>query len=158
MMRFVHLLGTPSITLLALALDLLARRRLYSRRERSALLAFAAAASVILYSSTLGYLPVDVYRAGFSVWAPIALAVGAMAVAWRSPAIACTALVALVAYDIPVFRSVNLFDYVVDPILGIVAIVWGVGAAGTAAIRPPGRRRYTEPRTAASFSAKRAGS
>src|SRR5204862_3832089 len=114
MMRILTLLGTPSVTLLALALDLLARHRLYSRRERTALLVFAAAASLILYISTLGYLPLDLYRAGFSPWAPVALAIAAIAVAWRSPAIAITALIALVAYDIPVFRSVNLFDYVVD--------------------------------------------
>jgi len=43
-----------------------------------------------------------------------------------SAAIALTALIALVAYDIPIFRSVNLFDYVVDPIVGIVAIGWAV--------------------------------
>jgi hypothetical protein len=128
MMRILTLLGTPSVTLLALALDLLARRRLYSRRERTALLAFAAAASLVLYSSTLGYLPLDIYRAGFSPWAPVALAIAAIVVAPRSPAISITALIALVAYDIPIFRSVNLFDYVVDPIVGIVAIGWVLGA------------------------------
>jgi hypothetical protein len=136
MMRFVHLLGTPSITLLALLLDLLTRRRLFSPRERRALLWFAAGATLILYSSTLGYLPLDVYRAGFSPWAPIALAAAAIAAAWRSPAIACTALAALVAYDIPVFASVNLFDYVVDPMLGIVAIVWAVAAAARRTLSP----------------------
>jgi hypothetical protein len=41
-------------TLLAPALDLLTRHKLFSRRERTALLTFAAAASLILYSSTLG--------------------------------------------------------------------------------------------------------
>ena len=128
MMRILTLLGTPSVTLLALALDLLARRRLFSRRERTSMLAFAAAASLVLYSSTLGYLPLDLYRAGFSPWAPVTLAIVAIAVAWRSPAIAITALLALVAYDIPVFRSVNLFDYVLDPILAIMAIGWAAVA------------------------------
>jgi hypothetical protein len=157
MMRALTLLGTPSVTLLALALDLVTRQRLFSRRERRALLLFAAAAALILYSSTLGYLPFDVYRLGFSEWAPIALALIAIAVAPRSPAIACTALIALVAYDVPIFRSVNLFDYTVDPILGIVA--WSAGViAGWRAGVPRLRRRYTAARTAASFSAKRAAS
>ena len=129
MIRALTLLGTPSVTLLALALDLLTRHKLYSRRERTALLLFAAVASLILYSSTLGYLPFDLYRVGFSPWAPIALALMAMAIAPRSLAIAATALLALVAYDVPLFRSVNLFDAALDPILGIVAIGWAVGAA-----------------------------
>jgi hypothetical protein len=126
MMRFVTLLGTPSITLLALVLDLLARRRLFAPRERRALLWFAAAAAIILYGSTLGYLPLDVYRAGFSMWAPIALAVVAIAIAPRSLPVALTLLAVLVAYDLPLFASVNLFDYAVDPILGIAAIVWAI--------------------------------
>jgi hypothetical protein len=129
MMRFVSLLGTPSITLLALLLDLLTRRRLYSRRERRALLFFAAAAALVLYSSTLGYVPLDVYRAGFSPWAPIALAAAAIAAAPKSLPLACTFLAVLIAYAVPLFTSVNLFDYAIDPILGIVAIVWAVAVA-----------------------------
>jgi len=124
MMRFVHLLGTPSITLLALLLDLAARRRLFSPRERRALLWFAAIVAPILYSSTLGYLPFDVYRLGFSTWAPVALAVAAIAITPRSLPLALVAFATLVAYDLPLFASVNLFDYAVDPIVGIAAIVW----------------------------------
>ena len=149
MMRVLTLLGTPSVTLLALLLDLLTRRRLYSPRERRGLLLFAAIVAPILYSSTLGYLPFDVYRLGYSPWAPAALALLAIALAPRSPAIAYTALIALVAYDIPIFRSVNLFDYVVDPILWVVA--WSAGVLA-------GAPSYTAFRTAASFSAKRAAS
>jgi hypothetical protein len=126
MMRFVTLLGTPSITLLALVLDLLTRRRLFAPHERRALLWCTAAVSLILYSSTLGYLPLDVYRAGFSTWAPVALAAIAIAVAPRSLPVALTLLAVLVAYDIPLFASVNLFDYAVDPMLGIFAIVWAI--------------------------------
>jgi hypothetical protein len=128
MMRFLILLGTPSIPLLALLLDLVTRRRLFSPRERRALLIVVAAAAVVLYSSTLGYLPLDVYRAGFSMWAPIALALAALALAPRSLPLACVALATLIAYDIPLFTSVNLFDYAVDPILGIVALGWAVVA------------------------------
>ena len=140
MMRILTLLGTPSVTLLALALDLLARHKLFSSRERTALLAFAAAASLVLYGSTLGYLPLDLYRIGFSPWAPAALVIVAIAVAPRSPAIAITALIALVAYDIPIFRLVNLFDYVVDPILGIVACGWLVLRGGQALLPVLSRR------------------
>lgn len=142
MMRFVSLLGTPSVTLLALLADLLVRHPLFSRRERGALLAFAAATSLVLYSSTLGYLPLNVYRAGFSMWAPVALALIAIVVAPRSLPIACTALVALVAYDLPLFASVNLFDYVVDPILGIVAIVWVLVAVARLAYSHAVRRNH----------------
>ena len=126
MMRFLILLGTPSIPLLALLLDLVLRRRLFTPRERRALLSFAAASAIVLYSSTLGYLPLDVYRAGFSTWAPLLLAAAALALAPRSLPLALTALATLVAYDLPLFTSVNLFDYAVDPILGMIAIVWAV--------------------------------
>ncbi|HEY6136146.1 MAG TPA: hypothetical protein VI670_00110 [Thermoanaerobaculia bacterium] len=149
MTRILTLLGTPSIPLLALVADLLLRRRLFSPRERRALLWWSASLSVVLYSGTLGYLPVDVYRAGFSSWAPVALALAAVAIAPRSLPLALTALATLVAYDVPLFRSVNLFDYAIDPILGIVAIVECGGHAAAV---------YTAPRTAASFSAKRAAS
>ena len=128
MMRFLTLLATPSIPLLALLLDLLLRRRIFSPRERRALLWFSASLSLVLYSSSLGYLPLDIYRAGFSMWAPIALAVAALAVAPHSPALALVALATLIAYDLPLFASVNLFDYAVDPILGMIAIVWAVVA------------------------------
>lgn len=124
MMRFLTLLGTPSIPLLALALDLFLRRRMFSPRDRRTLLTFAAPTALLLYSSTLGYLPADIYRAGFSPWAPIALAV--LALISRSLPLALTALATLVAYDLPLFHSVNLFDYAIDPILGMIAIVWSV--------------------------------
>jgi peptidoglycan biosynthesis protein MviN/MurJ (putative lipid II flippase) len=144
MMRIATLLGTPSVTLLVLVADLLARRlfhrALFSQRERSALLLVVAALSIVLYGSALGYIPIDAYRAGFSPWAPVVLAVVAAAVALRSLPLACTAVMALVAYDVPLFASVNLFDYVVDPILGVIAL------------------GYTAFRTAASFSAKRPAS
>ena len=136
MMRIVTLLGTPSIPLLALFLDLLMRRRLFPPRDRRILLAFTAAVALILYSSTLGYVPIDVYRFGFSPWAPVVFSLLAIAAAFRSLPLACTALAALVAYDVPLFRSVNLFDYVVDPIIGIVAIVWLTAVLLRAIARP----------------------
>ena len=123
-MRILTLLGTPSIPLLALALDLLLRHRLFSPRDRRALLWFSAALSLVLYSATLGYVPLDIYRAGFSPWAPLALALLALAAAPRSLPLALTALATLVAYDVPLFASVNLFDYAIDPMLGMVAVGW----------------------------------
>jgi hypothetical protein len=133
MMRIVTLLGTPSVTLLALLADVAARRlfhrALYTPRERAALLLSAATLAVILYGSALGYFPLDVYRAGFSPWAPIVLAAAAAAIATRSLPLACTALAVLVAYDVPLFASVNLFDYGIDPILAMVAVGWVVAAA-----------------------------
>ena len=128
MSRILTLLGAPSITLLALIVDVATRRRLFPPRDRQILLSFTAALALILYSSTLGYVPFDVYRFGFSPWAPVALAAVAIAIAFRSLPLACTALAALIAYDIPLFRSVNLFDYVVDPMVGAVAVGWAVGA------------------------------
>jgi hypothetical protein len=136
MMRIFTLLGTPSVTLLALlvsgvrwprrrsGIDSGGKAAALHSGERRALLLFAAVTSLVLYGSTLGYLPLDVYRTGFSPWAPVALAVVAIAVAPRSRSIAITALIALIAYDLPLYRSVNLFDYVVDPIVGIIALVW----------------------------------
>ena len=146
MTRILTLLGMPSIPLLALILDLLLRRRVFSARERRALLWFSAALSLILYSSTLGYVPLDVYRTGFSLWAPVVFAALALAVAPRSLPLALTALATLVAYDVPLFRSVNLFDYAIDPMLGIVAIGRAaVSAAGWALSQRPRRRDAAGP-------------
>lgn len=142
LLRVRSILGTPSVTLVILIADLLlrrfARRALFTLPERRALLAAVAAVSIVLYASTLGYLPLDVYRAGFSMWAPVVLATIAIVVARRSFALACTALAILIAFDVPLFASLNLFDYAVDPIVGLIAIaavLWraAVSAAGRAA-------------------------
>src|SRR4029079_18271615 len=108
MMRLLTLLGTPSIPLLALVADLVLRRRLFSPRERRALLWWSASLSLVLYSSTLGYLPVDVYRAGFSSWAPAVLALVAIAVAPPSLPLALTALDTLVGYPAPTLTRVHV--------------------------------------------------
>jgi putative effector of murein hydrolase len=144
LLRVRGLLGTPSITLVVLLADLLLHRRLFTTPERRALLAAVAVVSVVLYGSALGYLPFDVYRAGFSIWAPVVLATLAIVVARRSFAIACTLAAVLIAFAIPLYASLNLFDYAVDPILGLIAIgvtLWRRRLGGWPGGVPPPVRR-----------------
>ncbi len=127
-MRFWSAVGVPSITSLALlASASLARFGLpfFPSADRALLLGMAAAGFVAVNSSALGFLPLDLYRYGFSPLAPMIIAVvAAILLARQQPAAACVVVAALAAFDLRLLGSGNLWDYFVDPIVGIVAIVW----------------------------------
>src|SRR5207245_4889402 len=88
--------------------------------DRGVLLAIEAAAFVILEPAALGFLPLDLYRLGFSPLAPLVIAV-VTAIVFR-PRVALVILAALIAFDFHLLGSTNLWDYLVDPIGGVVAI------------------------------------
>ena len=116
----------PSITTVLVAGAPLWRRAGLSlsfggRRTLLAILSVGGA----LYASAFGLLPFDVYAAGFSPLAPLAVAVVAALAARRAPAAAIVAAAGLVAFDVHLLASRNLFDYLVDPLLfaGVAAAV-----------------------------------
>ena len=128
-MRYLaSIVGVPSITSIVLVLDLAlgrAGRPLLFVSERRILLFVVAVVALVLYPSSLGYAALDVYRFGFSAAAPLVVAaLGIWAALRREIRLASLALVILVALDLHLLPSVNAFDYVLDPIVGIVAIVY----------------------------------
>lgn len=126
----VTLMGAPSITTAALLADLALRRSfgtsLLTSRERSTMLWFLAAAALAIYPAELGFVTiVDPYRVGFLAGTPLVLAaLGVFLLFRRDYRTAAVALLALVALDLRLLPSVNAFDYVVDPLGGIVAVGW----------------------------------
>jgi hypothetical protein len=128
----------PSITSLVLIANLGAGRALKRPfllpADRVFLLGFLAAAAAVLYSTALGFVAGDIYRAGFSPWAPVVLAIAAAAIAPARIRVALVALLILIAFAGRLLPSVNLFDYLVDPIGGAIAIGWWAVRAGAAAM------------------------
>ena len=123
------LIGVPSISSLALLTDLATTRvfdrPLFARNERNALLWTMAVVALVLYPTALGYINVDLYRLGFTTAAPLVIAVAGIALALRRNfRLAIVAAIALVALDVQLLPSSNVFDYVVDPIGGLFAVAW----------------------------------
>jgi hypothetical protein len=122
----------PSITLFAVLAHVILRRGfgrpLFSSFERRTLFTFAAVLGIVLTITTIGSPAVNVYALGFSGFAPLVLAVVAALLARRAPAVAVLALVILVAFDLHLYRSRNLFDYLIDPFIALACWGWCVVA------------------------------
>jgi len=115
------ILAFPSVTTVALVILHWHRPRHYEW-----LFPVIALTGIALYTTTIGGPPVNMYRLGFSPYAPLVLAVVAALAAARAPKIALIALAVIVAFDLHLYRSRNLFDYAIDPILVLAATVWCV--------------------------------
>lgn len=116
-----------SVTAIAVAADFigsLVHRPLFRHGERRLLFVAIAAGGFLLYLATFGVGRIDLYRAGFSPFAPMVLALAAAALARRMPRIACLAIAILAASDLQLLRSRNLLDYLFDPLVVGVAIFW----------------------------------
>jgi hypothetical protein len=96
--------------------------------ERRVACGFAIVSGLLLYPAALGFGPVDPYAWGWLVPA-MPLAVAALA----AGLIACrnrfglVLVAALVAFDLGLLESGNLWDYLVDPLFfvaGIVGLAW----------------------------------
>jgi hypothetical protein len=80
---------------------------------------------LVLYPASLGLLPWDSYRMGFhGVWLPVALIViAAAAAAMGSVAVPLWIAAAAAAWQLGLFASSNLWDYVIDPVVWIASLV-----------------------------------
>lgn len=119
------------ITLLILMADAIAmmfRRQLLRRDDRRVILGVAVVGAAL----ALGF-----YAAGFSRFAPLFLAIPAVLIVSRLPRTAIAALLVLLAFDLHLLRSHNLFDYGVNPIVAVWAIAYWI----VVAIRRPGMRQ-----------------
>jgi hypothetical protein len=78
-----------------------------------------------LYPASLGFLPWDPYRMGFhGIWLPAALIViAAAAAAMSSVVVPLWIAAAAAAWQLSLFASQNLWDYVIDPVVWIASLV-----------------------------------
>ncbi len=125
------LVGIPSITSIMIVVDYaMARsfgRSLLSHDDRRLLVRYLAVGALVFYPSALGVIRFDLYRFGFNAAAPgVLAAVGVLLLLRRRFGPAIVVLLALLAMDVRLLPTVNAFDYVIDPIGGLVAIGWSV--------------------------------
>ncbi len=126
-------LGDLSVLTLVLFADILARRlwnrTLLEPASRTALLLSVAVVGVVFYPMALGVGPVDPYRWGFAPMGLVAVLCLASIVAWlrRARGLAVFLLLPLLAYNLHLLESDNLWNYLLDPLLVVYALVQGAG-------------------------------
>jgi hypothetical protein len=121
--------GDLSLSTLVLAgaacIARLTGRRLIGQRDLRALMGLVAAAAVFLYPFALGLTGFDPYALGYgSVEFTTALLLVTLA-AWRANLnlIALIAVAAALAYLGGAYESRNLWDYLIDPLVSVYALV-----------------------------------
>jgi membrane-associated HD superfamily phosphohydrolase len=123
------ILAFPSVTTVALvalwAAGALSRDPRRRAEEHAIVFPVIAIVGIALYLTTIGSPSFNLYRLGFSPYTPLVLAIIA-ALAAKQPRIAVIALLVLIAFDVHLYRSRNLFDYALDPILVATAAFWCV--------------------------------
>ncbi len=117
-----------SIPLIAVLLDRAwtdaTGRRLLDRRARGAAWRFGLAAGVALYPMALGAGAYDPYSLGWSyspLFAGLLAATGVLLL--QRNAFGVVLVGAILAYDLHLLESPNLWDYLVDPLLAAAAVV-----------------------------------
>lgn len=80
--------------------------------------------SLILYPPSLGWGSIDTYQIGYSFWPIewILVALGLLAFSLRAPLTVVWIATALISYQLSLFESRNLWDYLIDPIVSVIAI------------------------------------
>jgi hypothetical protein len=121
--------GDLSATTLALAAGALyfrlAGRTAFAPRDTSALLWAVAAAGLFLYPFALGWTPFDPYELGYGSIAFLTALLVATLAAWRAglKLVVLVVLAGGLAYLAGVYESRNLWDYLIDPLGAIYALV-----------------------------------
>ena len=103
-------------------LEMTFHRKIFSARDWRAVWIFGVAASLVLYPSALGLTHIDTYSWG---WVPhgllVAVALITIVLLWKKNAFGVLLLLALGAFAFQLQASTNLWDYLIDPIYGVIA-------------------------------------
>lgn len=121
--------GDLSVPTLVLAVNAccarLGGRPLFERREADALLWLAATAGLFLYPLALGWTPFDPYALGYGSVAFITALLLVTLAAWRAglSLVVLVVLVAALAFLGGAYESRNMWDYLVDPLVAVYALL-----------------------------------
>lgn len=103
------------------------KRKIFSPRDWRVLWIFGVVASLVLYPSALGLTHIDTYSWG---WASLsfnelvaAVALIAVFLLWKKNQFGVVLLLALLAFAFGLKASTNFWDYLIDPIYGVMAFV-----------------------------------
>jgi hypothetical protein len=125
-------LGDLSIITLVVFSNILAQRlfkyRLLAPTTLNSLLLGVALAGVVFYPLALGVSEFDPYQLGYApVWMSALLCIASI-IAWLTAmrGLAIILLLPLLAFNLHLLESYNLWDYLLDPILLIYALIQGL--------------------------------
>ena len=122
--------GDLSATTLVLAgaacVARLTGRTLIEPRELRALFLLVAAAAAFLYPFALGWTRFDSYALGYGSIEFVTVLLLVALAAWRlrHNVVVLVVVVAALAYCIGAYESRNLWDYLIDPLAALYALVW----------------------------------
>lgn len=128
------IVGDMSVLTLVLLLDILARRwwnhALLAPATRTSLLLGAGLVGLVFYPLALGVGSFDPYRLGFAPLLPASVLIVLSIIAWqrRARGLAVILLLPLLAYNLHLLEADNLWNYLLDPVLVIYALVQQVGS------------------------------
>jgi hypothetical protein len=93
--------------------------------DRSFLLAAAASTGSVLYALSSGLTLLDLYSLGFgSDWFMVALAIGIIVCSRHRPGAALVIVLGVLAFDLGLLGSANVWDYLLDPVLVLFSFGW----------------------------------
>jgi hypothetical protein len=121
--------GDLSMTTLVLAgaacVAQLTGRAAIEPRELRALFWLVVAAAALLYPFALGWTPFDPYALGYGSYGFVTALLLVTLAAWhfRRNVVALVIVVAALAYFIGAYESRNLWDYLIDPLAALYALV-----------------------------------
>jgi len=121
---FVPGLSLPLLALLANGINRHAGGpEWFPAQQRPNIFVFAVVAGLALYPSALGWGRFDIYTLGWS-FSALTVAVGALAIGliWRGHRFHVVLVAALLAWQLGLMESRNLWDYLVDPVLLVVSV------------------------------------
>ena len=117
--------------LLQVVLQPLTGRPLLDAVDRRTMYGMALAAGLILYPAAMGWGPVDSYAWGWGTLPLLSSAVTPLVVVllFRRSAVGLVLLATAAAWQLGLLESNNLWDYLIDPLLFLFALVaWPIGA------------------------------
>ena len=105
-------------------LEMTFHRKIFSARDWRAVWIFGVVASLVLYPSALGLTRIDTYSLGWSPHGLVAaVAVITIVLLWKKNRFGVLLLLALGAFSFQLQASTNLWDYLIDPVFGVVSII-----------------------------------
>jgi hypothetical protein len=112
------------LVLVVININLLFNLKITIINRVSAIIMFIT--GVILYSTSLGLIPLDIYDLGFmpNIYYLVLLLVVLLIIATSNRLLAVILLIACFAYYFHLQASINLWDYLFNPLLWIIAIIY----------------------------------
>ena len=121
--------GDVSVTTLILVgsacITRLTGKALIEPRERQVLYQLLALAALFLYPFALGWTPFDPYSLGYGSIGFVTVLLMVTLAAWRAKlyAVVFIVIAAALAYLAGAYESRNLWDYLIDPLVSVYALV-----------------------------------